>query len=62
MNLQITSTGAALKATWANVPSIASTSQSEAPLALANMLYCTKTLAASFGPERRNMQVPGDRA
>ncbi len=47
MNFQITSTSAATKATWANVPSVASTSQSEAPMALANLLYYTKTLASS---------------
>ena len=38
---------AATKATWANVPSVTSTSQPEAPLALANMLYYTEALATS---------------
>ena len=47
MNFQTTSTGAAAKATWANVPTVASTSQSDTPLALANLLYYTKTLASS---------------
>ncbi len=47
MNFQITSTSAATKATWANVPSVSSTSQSEAPMALANLLYYTKALASS---------------
>ncbi len=47
MNFQITSTSAASKATWANVPSFSSASQSEAPMALANLLYYTKALASS---------------
>ena len=47
MSFQVTSTSAATKATRANVPSVTSTSQSEAPLALANLLYYTKTIATS---------------
>lgn len=47
MNFQITSAGAATKTTWVNVPNVTSTNQSEAPLALANLLYYTKTLATS---------------
>jgi hypothetical protein len=47
MSFQITSSGSATKAMWANVPTVTSSNQSEAPLALANMLYYTKTLATS---------------
>ena len=47
MSFQITSTSAATEATWANIPSTTSTSQTEAPLALANLLYYTKNIATS---------------
>jgi hypothetical protein len=47
MNFQITTTSAGTKATWANIPTVTSTSQLEAPMALATLLYYTKALASS---------------
>jgi hypothetical protein len=47
MSFQITSTGAATRTTWVNIPSATSTDQSGAPLALANLLYYTKNIATS---------------
>ncbi len=47
MNFQITMTSAGTTATWGSVPDITSTSQAEAPAALANLLFYSQAVSAA---------------